>query len=86
MLDETPAEMFPMDQMDAHYLHFVGPDNKKAVIWITRGPTTQYKGQNVWHFDGPKDGVITVSPSVHYIGSWHSPNPVKFRITNQKGA
>lgn len=68
------------------FLHFYGPDGKRAVVPITREPHSQYIFQgrtfNIWHIE--VDGEIaTVSPSVHYLGSWHSPNPVRFRLVDE---
>lgn len=67
---------------DLAYLHFIGPDGERAVIWVTEGETTQRHGQNVWHIEVAGD-VATVSPSVHFVGHWHSPNPVKFRLVEE---
>lgn len=35
---------------------------------------------NVWHVTENGDGTVTVSPSIHFIGHFHSPNPVRFRL------
>ncbi len=67
---------------DLGFLHFQAPDGSKAVIWVTEGPTCQRHGQNVWHVDVSGDQV-TVSPSIHFIDHFHSPNPVTFRLVDE---
>jgi hypothetical protein len=64
---------------DMGHLHFVDPKGNKAVIHVTKGPTRAEQHYNVWHID-IVDDVATVSPSVHYVGQWHTPNPVQFHI------
>jgi hypothetical protein len=62
------------------YLHFYGPDGERAVIPVTEGPSREAPQRGpVWHIE-VADGVATVSPSVHFVGHWHSPNPVQFRL------
>lgn len=70
------------------FLHFIDPQGKKAVVPVTFGPTTQLRtaenlpASNVWHIDINGDEA-TVSPSIHYVGFWHSPNPVRFRLVEE---
>ena len=66
---------------DMGYLHFVDPKGKNAVIHVTKGPTRAEPHYNVWHM-GIDGDIVTVSPSVHYVGEWHTPNPVQFRLVD----
>jgi hypothetical protein len=67
------------------YLHFVGPDDGRAVVPVTRGPHTQTSQRGpVWHLELADDSdEAVVSPSIHYVGFWHSPNPVRFTVTRR---
>ena len=40
---------------------------------------------NVWRIVENGDGTVTVSPSVHFVGHFHSPRPVRFRIVESLG-
>jgi hypothetical protein len=65
---------------DHGYLHFIDPDGNKQVVWVTEGETTQTPaGRNVWHIQVNGDLAI-VSPSIHYVGVFHTPNPVHFQL------
>lgn len=72
------------------FLYFKSPkDGSNECIPITIGPSTgRSEGQPhpVWHIDRfmTKD-IATVSPSIHGIGRFHSPNPVQFHITEITG-
>lgn len=67
------------------YLHFVDPNGDRAVVPVTREVHHADTARGpVWHIDTP-DGtepgsVVTVSPSIHYRGHFHSPKPVQFRL------
>lgn len=69
------------------WLHFFDPNGNRAAVPVTLGPHTEYKpadnlrGSPIWHVD-IADDIATVSPSVHYVGFWHSPNPVQFRLVD----
>lgn len=66
------------------WLHFVDPKGNKHSIPVTTGPTigTGTGFGNVWHVDIGGEQA-TVSPSVHYVGEWHSPNPVVFSLVDK---
>lgn len=66
------------------WLHFIDPEGKKAVIRVTKGSQGKDEhGQNVWHIEIAGDEAI-VSPSIHFVGHWHSPNPVKFKLMSER--
>jgi hypothetical protein len=83
--DPMPAMLAWPDDSDEGYLHFIDPQNNRAVVPVRKGPTTHTPERGpVWHVDTEGD-IATVSPSVHYVGSWHSPNPVRFQIVDDLG-
>lgn len=74
---------------DLGYLHFIDPEGHRAVVWVSKTNTVegeQFAGQNVWHIDIPDEtpgALVTVSPSIHFIGHFHSPRPVQFRLVDE---
>ena len=80
---EPPEAALYWSTPELGHLHFVDPQGNRAVVPVTRGK--DYKDErlsmNVWHIDVAEGSdVATVSPSVHYVGFWHSPNPVVFKL------
>lgn len=69
---------------DLGYLHFIDPEGRRAVVWVSRETPIggeAFAGANVWHID--IDGTVaTVSPSIHFIGHFHSPRPVTFHLVD----
>lgn len=64
------------------HLHFFDPQGNRAAVPVTRGSTYQSESLTVWHID--EDGsTATVSPSIHYVGAWHTPNPVQFKLVDK---
>lgn len=70
-------------------LFFIDPNGERAVIAVTKGPTRSDRDEHgrtirhVWHVDEPTpDGRVVVSPSIHFVGHFHSPNPVTFRLVD----
>lgn len=66
-------------------LLFIGPDGCFAGIPVTWGDSdaaTKQAGTNVWHIEVAGD-IATVSPSIHFINHYHSPNPVKFKLVKE---
>lgn len=80
---------------DLGYVHWFDMNGDRAAIPVTTGEHTKLTTSdggtmNVWHIelptmaaDDPNPVLLTVSPSVHFIGYWHSPNPVTFRRVEQ---
>ena len=70
---------------DLMLLWFLSPETGlRVAVPVAYGnaadKTAKYK-TNVW--DITIDGeVATVSPSIHFIGHFHSPNPVQFRLVD----
>lgn len=70
------------------HLKFIDPNGEVAIIPVTRGETHVRRssddrpGSPIWHIE-TQDDVATVSPSVHFIGKWHSPNPVQFKLMEE---
>lgn len=57
---------------------------KKCHIYVTWGDHNhQYRQQHVWHMEVDENGMVTISPSIHFIGHFHSPNPVNFRLVTE---
>lgn len=96
-MPETP---WPAEVVKAHYarqpaaggidgyLHFVVPPHGRQAIPVTEGDdqaATSATGRNVWKIalDGDR---ATVSPSIHFIDHFHSPNPVSFELVEELGA
>lgn len=70
------------------HLHFIDPNGERAVVPVTTGPTRGPESGSemiVWHVDmtGAIGDIITVSPSIHFVGKWHSPNPVQFKLVEE---
>lgn len=72
------------EESDQGWLRFVDPKGNAHVVPVTKteGTNTGTGFGNVWHVDVEGD-VATVSPSVHYVGEWHTPNPVQFKIVEE---
>jgi hypothetical protein len=69
------------------YLYFKSPEpgNPNHCVPVTTGPTRGRETGHpspVWHIEPiMHNRIVTVSPSIHAPWSFHSPNPVQFRIT-----
>jgi hypothetical protein len=62
-------------------LAFVDPKTGHVVtIAVTPGPTYSTEHEHVWHIERTSDHSATVSPSVHFLGHFHSGNPAHFRL------
>lgn len=70
---------------DSALLEFKTPTGENHVIPVTTGPGTNRTETHgpTWTITGNlKVGdIATVSPSIHYVGHFHTDNPVQFRIT-----
>jgi hypothetical protein len=78
-----PADLYWPDDGYLGYLHFTDPCGDYAVVPVTHGPTFESPERGpVWHVD-IDDNVATVSPSIHFVGLWHSPNPVVFEVEHR---
>lgn len=71
--------------LDEGYLHFYEPTGGRAVVPVTRGETRESPERGpVWHVDVDEAAKIAiVSPSIHWVGYWHSPNPCTFRLVDE---
>lgn len=85
---EPPPARLDWSSNTLGHLHFYDPHGERAAVPVTRGPSYERPSNNglwgspVWHID--EDGeIVTVSPSVHFVGHWHSPNPVQFRLVEE---
>lgn len=67
------------------HLWFLDPNGERAIVPVTKGQTQGPPEQsfNIWHIE-IEGNLATVSPSIHYIGKWHSPNPVQFVLVDKK--
>jgi hypothetical protein len=78
----TPAKLI----MDGHhirpdlgYFHFIDCEGHKQVIWVTKGDDRQQVAeQNIWHVE-ETDTEYIISPSIHFVGHFHTGNPVRFK-------
>jgi hypothetical protein len=64
------------------YLHFTDPKGNHAAVPVTKDETVGNSFGHVWHIS-IEDSTATVSPSIHYVGDWHSPNPVVFKLVDK---
>jgi len=70
-----PSEILEA-RLDKSWLHFYGPDGERAAV-----PT---EGPNKWNLELSKcGGYVRISPSIHNVGYWHSPNPVIFKLVKE---
>ena len=71
------------------HLMFIDPNGKLAAVPVTLERTADaIRGEQysipVWHIDVDDQGrTAVVSPSIHFVGRWHSPNPVHFRLVDE---
>jgi hypothetical protein len=83
---EAKAVWYDRSNLPAHgfegHLHFYGPDGQRAAIPVTFDHVEQVNGNPVWHIE-ILDSVATITPSIHALGLWHSPNPVQFRLVHE---
>jgi hypothetical protein len=80
--EPPPAKLEPGTEPEIQWLHFIDPQGHHAVVYVTTGQRmVDRRGENVWHIE-VADEVATVSPSIHFLGYWHSPNPVTFRLVD----
>jgi hypothetical protein len=59
----------------------VNPNETRADMWEVAGE--QRVKQHVWHAQVNGEWV-TISPSIHFIGTFHTPNPVTFRLVEKQ--
>lgn len=81
--EPMPADLYWSPDSDRGWLHFTDPRGDYAVVPVSVAePVSTGTGLgNVWKIELPEgDGIATVSPSIHWVGAWHSPNPVRFLI------
>lgn len=89
-LNWTPIEADGFEGIGT--LWFLSPETdgwhagQRCPIHVSRtcgdGGTTVGRS-NVWKISENGDGTVTVRPSVHFVGHFHSPNPVVFRLVTQ---
>lgn len=61
-------------------LFFINPkDGSEDHITVITGASYSTANCHVWHVELQGEKVI-VSPSIHFIGHFHSPNPVEFKL------
>lgn len=74
----------PHDRFAEAWLHFIAPDGQRAAIPVTPGNAESKANQPVWHIDVDEANQrVTVSPSIHLQGYWHSGNPVTFELVDE---
>lgn len=71
--------MIQSHEADHDTLWFQDPEDMDRQVGIpaTTGPHSDIVGSPVWHYEIKGDYII-VSPSIHFIGYFHSPNPAIF--------
>jgi hypothetical protein len=82
------------DRPDIGQLWFKSPEDGHPVsIFVSQEPNggEQISGTNIWHIelashDAAPGERIVVSPSIHFIGHFHSPNPVTFNLVPELSA
>lgn len=82
---EPPEASLVWSDGENGYLHFTDPKGNGTSVAVTTKPPTFDDRGHVWHISLETAGetktvLATVSPRVHYVGDWHTPNPVQFRI------
>lgn len=87
MTDEADYPAWPSEPIPAtlgpDWLHFYGPDGERAAVPISPAGGQQAGNGLPWACQDNGDGTVTVSPSIHAIGRWHSPNPAVFRLVDE---
>jgi hypothetical protein len=65
-------------------LWFLSPENgERCAVPVSKAnheAASTKAGTNVWQIVDNGDGTVTVHPSIHFIGHFHSPNPVTFNL------
>ena len=82
--DLPMARLEDSTQHEGEYiLFFTAPPgcDMTTNIRVTKEPTYSTESEHVWHIDIAGD-IVTILPSIHYIGHFHSPNPVQFRLSS----
>jgi hypothetical protein len=71
----------PNGYLQGHRLWFKSPEdgsNNQVAVTIGSHPVGVFANENIWNIRITKDSYI-VAPSIHFIGHFHSPNPVVFK-------
>jgi hypothetical protein len=79
-LHQTVAEFARNGRRSTLRLRFTNPKTLKLVdVAVTTGEAVSTEAEHVWHLELQGD-IATVSPSIHYVGQFHSGNPATFKI------
>jgi hypothetical protein len=85
--DKMSEISWPSEPLEARikggYLHFYAPDGERAVVKLDT-VFVNLGNDDVWHAEFTEDKkFIKVTPSIHYVDHWHSPNPVVFKLVDE---
>lgn len=77
---------WPDDIAPVGRLWYRDPDGGRAMTHVEHGISLEGRSDpkygNVWSIVEHDDGTVTVSPSIHAIGYFHTPKPVRFRLVS----
>jgi hypothetical protein len=79
---EPPLATLTWGKDGLGHLRFVDPKGDKAVVLVTKDRPFSDENKHVWHIH-IAGSRATVSPSIHFIGRWHTPNPAIFLLAQQ---
>lgn len=91
-MDEVPWPPGPYPawldmEKDTHegFLYFKEPGTgANNCIRVTLGITYSTPSAHIWHMEWNGGREVIISPSIHYVGHFHTPNPVTFRLISRK--
>ncbi len=67
------------------FLYFKDPGNgSNNCVRVTLGVSYSTTNWHVWHLEHRGGTEVIVSPSIHYIGYFHTPNPVTFKLISKR--
>jgi hypothetical protein len=73
----------PKLRSDVGEFWFKNPKSgRKTAILVSKQPGggPQIARTNIWQFVDNGNGTCTIIPSIHYIGHFHTSNPVTFKL------
>lgn len=89
-LDPPADDLAELGLPNLRRLWFLDPDGRRAMVHVEQGITLNGRleskiRQHVWSIDdlGEPGELVTVSPSIHFVGHFHTPRPVRFLLATK---